>query len=100
MTDNFHSTIASYLSFLSNPPKYQNRQLTATEVRIGNLMSASPIDVNMKASFKEFRQLLAITSISPDAKFNFSTSVMVPNNARTSASRGGKKSPVSVSLLT
>lgn len=52
----------------------KNRQLTPTEVRIGNLLSAAPTDVNMKTGFKEFRQLIAVASISPDAKFDFATS--------------------------
>ncbi|VDK39183.1 unnamed protein product [Taenia asiatica] len=68
-----------------------NRQLTATEVRIGNLLSSTPIDVNMKAGFKEFRQLLAITALSPDAKFDFTTSAMLPSRARCgSLGRGSK----------
>lgn len=69
-----------------------NHQLTATEVRIGNLLSATPIDVNMKATFKEFRQLLAITSLSSDAKFDFSTSAMLPSHARGGSLGRGPKS--------
>uniref|UniRef100_A0A0R3TDX1 PX domain-containing protein n=1 Tax=Rodentolepis nana TaxID=102285 RepID=A0A0R3TDX1_RODNA len=79
---------------LSNFPSAEssmNRQLTATELRVGNLISAAPIDVNMKTGFKEFRQLIAITSISPDAKFDFATSansVLLPNRTPSCGSLG------------
>ncbi|KAM7535694.1 hypothetical protein Aperf_G00000102626 [Anoplocephala perfoliata] len=81
----------SNLRNFSSPESSMNRQLTPTEVRIGNLLSATPIDVNMKTGFKEFRQLIAVSSISPDAKFDFATSansVLLPNRPPSCGSLG------------